>query len=196
MEGYYDQTLTHRLERPLCMISFLNGVSQTVGRALAAYTGMPLTILDDAVAHRLGASFHQVFPTIGLGGWREQEASELERALKATPPGILVLGEGALTNPRSRAMVVDSASLLHLRQSLEEIRRLLVSGLNMRSLTLQAEASVIPGDERERLDALYDIRVSEYSVASVAVEVGGSTFRRTARELIALLEERGTLLRV
>ena len=30
MQDYYDQTLTHRLERHLCVISFLNGVSQTV----------------------------------------------------------------------------------------------------------------------------------------------------------------------
>ena len=196
MQGYYDQMLTHRLERHLCVISFLNGVSQAVGRALAAFTGMPLTVLDDAVAHRLGASFHQVFPTMGLSGWREQEASALERALKAAPPGILVLGEGALSNPRSRALVLGTAHLLHLQQSLEQVRRLLTSGLNMRSLTLQAEASAIPGDESERLEALYGIRLSEYAGASMAMEVGEPTFRRAARELITRLEERGALLRV
>lgn len=196
MQGYYDQTSTHRLERHLCVISLLNGVSQAVGRALAAFTGMSLTILDDVVAHRLGASFHQVFPSIGLSGWREYEASELERALKATPPGILVLGEGALSNPRSRNLVMENAHLLHLQQSLEQVRQLLTTGLNMRSLTLQAEVSAIPGDESERLEALYGIRRDEYRAASVVMAVSGPTFQRTARELIALLEERGALVRV
>ena len=66
----------------------------------------------------------------------------------------------------------------------------------MRSLTLQTEASAIPGNEQERLEALYGIRLSEYDVASTEVEVSGPTFRRTARQLIELLEERGALLRV
>lgn len=193
VSGYYDYDATHSLRRPLALVSFLNTTSRAVGSRLAALTGVPLTILDEAVEHRLGSSARAVLSEAGLGAWREVEAIELARALAARPFGIIVLGEGSLSSPRSRRLATASSDLIHLHETLERARERLGPSANL--VTLIAEAEGIPGSDEEAIAALFGLRESEYVSAALRFEIAGRSSNTAARALIDRLEEEGILAR-
>jgi shikimate kinase len=193
MNPYYDAVATHRLRRPVSLVSFLNPLSQAVGRSLSALTGVSLVIVDEAVEHRLGASTHEIVPGAGLAAWRLAEAQTLARALASEPSCILVLGEGALTEPRSRELVSKSSLLVYLKQDLEAVRRRVESATSAKLFTLLTEAASIPGTPEEKLEALFGLRGSEYGGAGVAIDVGNRGPRHLAAEIAETLTDEGTL---
>lgn len=196
MDSYYDSVATHRLGRPVSLVSFLNPLSQAVGRSLAALTGVSLVILDEAVEHRLGASTHEIVPGVGLAGWRVAEAEALGRALASEPWSFLVLGEGALTEPRSRDLVQRLSYLVYLKQDLEAIHRRVGSASSAKLFTLLTEASAIPGTPEESLEALFGLRGTEYRSAGFSVDAGDRAPRRIAVEIADRLEGEGMLEKV
>jgi shikimate kinase len=193
MDAYYDSVATHRLGRPVSLVSFLNPLSQAVGRSLSALTGVSLVILDEAVEHRLGASTHEIVPGVGLAAWRLAEAEALGRALASEPWSLLVLGEGALTEPRSRELVRNQSFLVYLKQDLEAIQRRVASASSAKLFTLLTEAASIPGTPEEKLEALFGLRGSEYASAGFSVDAGDRAPRRLAAEIAERLEGEGML---
>lgn len=196
MDAYYDSVATHRLRRAVCLISFRNPLSQAVGRAVAALTGLSLVIVDEALEHRFGASAHEIVPDAGLDGWRRAEAREIERALDAEPRCLLVLGEGALTDRLSRELVVERSVLVYLREDLGEIQRGLETVRSPKHVTLFTEAASIPGEPADQLEALLGLRTTEYCGAALAIDAGGRPPRRIAREVAEKLETEGVLERL
>lgn len=190
MQGYYDYGATHRLSRHLCLVSLLNSWSRAVGARLSALTGTGLAILEESIEHREGRSVGELVRYEGIPRFREMESKELGLAVSSSPPGILVLGEGALSHPGSRTLVERRAHLVHLRPSRREMRRELEAG-GARNVTFLLEAASIPGSEpQERIDALIGIRESEYRGATVVFDL----HEEPTHLLVADLVER--LLRV
>jgi shikimate kinase len=196
VDGYYDTAATHTLDRNLCVIGFLNRVSRAVGTSLSSFIGASCSILDEIVEHRLGAATHEILASSDIEGFRDAEARELRRLIVQAPTGVVVLGEGSLSEPSMRALVRKHAHLMWIRQSLEEIERLLSKGREMWGRTLVAELAAVPGcDGEEKLEALYAMRASEHRSASLTLPVTGSDYRGAARSAIELLESRGVLAR-
>lgn len=192
--SYYGTGPTHRLARHVSLVSVMNSLSRSVGKSLAALTGAGLVILDEAVEHREGTSVQELVLARGLAWFRQVETLELERAVVASPPTILVLGEGVLSTRANRELVARETHLVHLRPSSRQLGRALEKGGN-RNITLLAEASSIPGEGAgERLRAIVGLRESEYDGARLIVEVEEGGSHRLASELVARLERDGAFV--
>jgi shikimate kinase len=125
--GYYDHHPTLSLREPLALIGFMGAGVQRIGHALAARTGLPLHDVDRLIEQRAGMSRARLVIEHGDAERRRLEAELVAAALRATPPGIVVLGDGALIDPETRRAVEERAHVVYVERPLpvlfEAIRR-------------------------------------------------------------------------
>ena len=112
--GYYDYTPTITLSRPLALIGLPGTPYRQVGLELAALTGLPLTDLDRLIEHRVGQSVWDLVDDQGLAAYRQLQTQLLPQTLSGIPPGIVILGEGALLEDNNRHQVLAGTSLVYL----------------------------------------------------------------------------------
>ncbi len=98
-------------KRSIALIGFRGSGKSTVGRILAARTGLPLIDTDEAITERAGRTISEIFNEGGEAAFRALEAEAVERAC-AGAACILALGGGAVESDvivrraRATAMVV------------------------------------------------------------------------------------------
>jgi shikimate kinase len=185
MNGYYDSHPTHRLERPLALVGFVNHLTRNVASTLAASTGLPLSLLDELVEHQLGGSAHKMIEEQGLAAWREVEKLELAKVLRARPASILALGEGVLADPDNMNRVLETSELVYLFLPPEEACSRAGQQSANHSASLWAEAGTIEGDDGESLRALHEGRRFNYELAHRKLDVS----QRSSLEVANLLRE-------
>ncbi len=96
----------------------------SVARWLSRLTELRVVYLDEAVAQRFGLNAAQFIRTRGLGAFREAERMVLAELLGSdSPPEVLALGGGTLTDPEARAMVLGRCRTVYLHCDLEELAR-------------------------------------------------------------------------
>jgi shikimate kinase len=171
MDGYYDNHPTHRLERPLALVGFVNKLTRNVAHTLAASTGLPLSLLDELVEHQLGGSAHKVIEERGLTAWRETEKRELAKVLRTRPASVIALGEGVLSDPDNMNVVLDGSELVYLFLPVEEACNLAGQQSANHSASLWAEAQEIDGSNEESLRALHEGRRFNYELAHRTLDV-------------------------
>jgi shikimate kinase len=111
---YYDHYPTVVLDRPL-LLSGLPGVPyREVGHDLAALSGLPLADLDHWVEHQAGQSLWELLQAQGEEILRHMEVRLLEKALKARPCSLVLLGDSALGRPAIREAIQGRAALVYL----------------------------------------------------------------------------------
>lgn len=113
--GYYDYAPTLTLSRPVAFCGHPGCGYREVVYDLASLTGLPLHDLDHWVEHEAGRSLWSLARREGLAALREAEARLLPRALASPPPGLVLLGEGTLTEPGPLRRVREAAGLVFLR---------------------------------------------------------------------------------
>jgi len=125
--GYYDHHPTLTLREPLALIGFMGAGVGRIGHGLAARTGLPLHDVDRLVEQRAGMSRAQLVLEQGDAARRAIERDLVSAALRSRPPGIIVLGDGALLDATTREAVVTSTHLLYVERPLpvlfEAVRR-------------------------------------------------------------------------
>jgi shikimate kinase len=186
MEGYYDYHATHRLERPLALVGFVNRVTRAVAHCLSATTGLPLGIVDELVEHHAGASVYQLLEKHGLGALRDAEERELSKLLRADAPMIVALGEGALVRPDSLNALLTQTDLVYLYLPSETACRQAVQQSIRQRASLWAELGTREGDDLEGLRAIFERRRFLYELAQTRIDVSDQSVAATA----ALLRER------
>lgn len=112
--GYYDHHPTLSLREPLALIGFMGAGVRRIGHGLAARTGLPLHDIDRLIEQRAGMSRARLVIEQGDATRRAVEAELVVAALRATPPGIIVLGDGALIDPETRRAVGERAHLVYV----------------------------------------------------------------------------------
>lgn len=122
MLDYYDYGPRVVLERSLGLVGFMGAGTAQVGNALAAKLGLPLRIVDRQVEHEAGMSLAALQLTHGIAARRAREHDALARSVREAPPGILVLGDGALLDPRNRRLVQTAVQLVYLQRPLPVLR--------------------------------------------------------------------------
>ena len=118
MSNYYEHGPLVLLQRPVVLIGFLGVDQHSLGRDLAALSGLPLIEVDRWVEHAAGQSLVSLVQTQGIEALRQLEDRFLAQALTARPPGIIVLGDGALLKEVNLRQVLDKATLVYLKLSL------------------------------------------------------------------------------
>jgi shikimate kinase len=116
--GYYDHHPTLSLREPLALIGFMGAGVQRIGHGLAARTGLPIHDIDRLIEQRAGMSRARLVIEQGDAARRAVEAERIGAALRATPPGIIVLGDGALIDPETRRAVGEQAHLVYVERPL------------------------------------------------------------------------------
>lgn len=116
--GYYDHHPTLNLREPLALIGFMGAGVVRIGHGLAARTGLPIHDIDRLIEQRAGMSRARLVIEHGTRARRTHEAALVEAALRARPPGILVLGDGALLDPVTCQAVAERAHLVYVERTL------------------------------------------------------------------------------
>ena len=118
MSNYYEHGPLVLLQRPVALIGFLGVDQHSLGRDLAALSGLPLVEVDRWIEHAAGQSLVALVQTQGIEALRQLEDRFLAQALTTRPPGIVVLGDGALLKEANLRQVLDKATLVYLKLSL------------------------------------------------------------------------------
>ena len=130
VNGYYDYHPQVQLRCPLALVGLTTEPAQKLGHWLASTEGLPLIELDRRIEHAAGCS---IWALVGLDGearYRELEHTALETAVHASPPGVIVCGDGVALSAENRALLSAythwvglSASLPSVVRSLQQVMR-------------------------------------------------------------------------
>lgn len=112
--GYYDYAPTVSLARPVAFVGHPGCAYREVAYDLAALTGLPLHDVDRLVEHAAGQTLWSLVRQRGDGALSQLEGGVVPRCLTARPPGLVVLGEGALVDEQQLARVRAAAALVFL----------------------------------------------------------------------------------
>ena len=95
----------------IVLIGFLGVDQHGLGRDLAALSGLPLIEVDRWVEHAAGQSLVALVQTQGIEALRQLEDRFLAQALTTRPPGIVVLGDGALIKESNLRQVLGQSDV-------------------------------------------------------------------------------------
>lgn len=112
--GYYDYAPTVVLARPAVLVGDPGCAYREIAYDLASLTGLPLHDTDALAAHEAGQSLWSLARQHGLAAVQALESTALRQALASQPPGLVVVGEGALTVSSTLETVRGAASLVVL----------------------------------------------------------------------------------
>ena len=156
------------------LVGFMGAGKTTVGRIIAERLGQPFVDSDVLIEQRLGRSIRDIFNTEGEDYFRELEHATVADLVRG-PEAVIALGGGAVTNPRTRA-VLRNARVVYLRVSYDEA------------------ISRIRGDEfrpllsRPDLDQVYKRRLPIYEgVSAFTIDTDGRRPDVIALEVLAEL---------
>lgn len=110
--GYYDYTPTVTLLRPVAFIGHPGCAYREVAYDLAALTGLTLHDFDHRIEHEAGQNLWSLARQRGSDELYRLEEALLPGLMAQSPPGIIVLGEGALHRVEQLTRVQTKATLI------------------------------------------------------------------------------------
>ena len=191
MSNYYEPGPLVLLQRPVALIGFLGVDQHGLGRDLAALSGLPLIEVDRWIEHQAGQSLVALVQTQGIEALRGLEDRFLAQALATRPPGIVVLGDGALIKGGNLQQVLDKATLVYLKMSLAstywKLRQpALEAAQRPHPLLLQ------PPESTAQLRPLLAERQGGFDQAHVTLDMDEMTTETALRHLLDKLPQWGT----
>jgi shikimate kinase len=134
----------------------------TVGRAVAAKTGLPFLDFDEEITRRTGLTPSEFFFAKGEQAFRQKEL-ELSRDLVGRHTIVVAPGGGWITQQAAREVVREQAVLVYLRVSAAEAVARMGGSVQLRPL-------LTSGSPLEALQALLDERGPLYEQADFVVD--------------------------
>ena len=187
LSNYYEPGPLVLLQRPVALIGFLGVDQHGLGRDLAALSGLPLIEVDRWIEHEAGQSLVALVQTQGIEALRQLEDRFLAQALAARPPGIVVLGDGALLKGANLRQVLAEATLVYLKLSLASTYwKLRHQSLGAHPLLLQ------PPESTAQLRPLLAERQGGFDQAHVTLDMDEMTPEAALRHLLDKLPQWGT----
>ena len=187
LSNYYEYGPLVLLQRPIVLIGFLGVDQHGLGRDLAALSGLPLIEVDRWIEHEAGQSLVSLVQTQGIEALRQLEDRFLTQALTTRPPGIIVLGDGALIKETNLRQVLDKATLVYLKLSLASTYwKLRHQTVGPHPLLLQ------PPESTAELRPLLAERQGGFDQAHVTLDMDEMTPEAALRHLLDKLPQWGT----
>ena len=187
LSNYYEHGPLVLLQRPVVLIGFLGVDQHGLGRDLAALSGLPLVEVDRWIEHEAGQSLVSLVQTQGIEALRQLEDRFLAQALTSRPPGIVVLGDGALIKEANLRQVLDNATLVYLKLSLASTYwKLRHQAVGAHPLLLQ------PPESTGELRPLLAERQGGFDQAHVTLDMDAMTLEVALRLLLERLPQWGT----
>ena len=186
LSNYYEHGPLVLLQRPVVLIGFLGVDQHGLGRDLAALSGLPLIEVDRWIEHEAGQSLVALVQTQGIETLRQLEDRFLAQALTTRPPGIVILGDGALIKRGNLQQVLDKATLVYLKLSLASTYwKLRHQAVGSHPLLLQ------PPESTEELRPLLAERQGGFDQAHVTLDMDEMPPEAALRHLLDKLPQWG-----
>lgn len=169
----------------IVVTGFMGAGKSTVGRLLAQQLNWKFLDLDDEIEARSGASISEIFARHGEPWFRELEHRTIlrllhphaEASLANRPHLVLALGGGAIEDPRTRELLLnsDATRLVHLEASLETVL-----------IRCQGTESLRPVfSNRTQLESRYRHRLPLYRQAHHSIVVDSLNPNQTVDAILA-----------
>jgi shikimate kinase len=156
-----------------------------VGRQLARDTGLKFLDSDHEIENRTGVEIAYIFEKEGEAGFRERE-SEMIRELSQLTGTVVATGGGAVLSQENRESLSASGVVVYLKTGIaEQLKR---TGRSRKRPLLNKE------NPRQVLEEMARVRGPLYEeIADVSLDTSNQRVRSVAKQLRALLEQRGAL---
>ena len=99
--------------RPIVLIGLMGVGKSTIGRRLAARTGLPFVDSDHEIEEAAGLTIAEMFERYGEAQFRDGERRVIARLIEGAPK-IIATGGGAFMNDATRALILDRATAVWL----------------------------------------------------------------------------------
>jgi shikimate kinase len=154
----------------------------TVGRRVARSLGRPFFDSDELVEARLGRSIPDLFESGDEPLFRAEEAALIADLVIQRPPGVISLGGGALEDPDTRALVLDSTAAVHLDRPIDAI---------LLSRGLRASRPLLSGRTDAEIVELYTERLVVLRSCPITVTFDVEGAEEVVHAVLAALAARG-----
>jgi shikimate kinase len=172
-------------QRQLALVGLPGCGKSTVGRQLARRLGWPFRDSDHEIESRIGCTIRDFFEREGEPAFRDLE-EEVIRELTQAGAGVLATGGGAVLRVANRERLRESAHVVYLRSSPDELYRRL--RLDRQRPLLQV------ADPLQRLRTLYDERDPLYrETCHFVIETGRPSVSTLVNMVLMQLELAGLL---
>ena len=169
----------------LFLVGPMGSGKSTVGRHLADLLNCPFIDSDAEIESRAGADIPWIFDVEGEAGFRRRETTVL-KDLVEQPAAVIATGGGAILATENRELMARAGVVVFLNVSVA--RQLKRTGSGEGRPLLQQ------GDREETLNQLMAEREPLYrALADVIISAGGGNARKVARQIEAVLRERGLI---
>jgi len=159
----------------------------TVGRHLADLLGCAFIDSDAEIESRAGADIPWIFDVEGETGFRRRETAVL-KDLVEHPGAVIATGGGAILAAENREMMARTGIVVFLNASVAQQLKRTGSG--------EGRPLLQQGDREETLKQLMAQRDPLYrALADVIISASGGNARKVARQIEAVLLERGLIPR-
>jgi len=169
----------------LFLVGPMGSGKSTVGRHLADLLECPFIDSDAEIESRAGADIPWIFDVEGEAGFRRRETTVL-KDLVAQPAAVIATGGGAILAAENRELMARAGVVVFLNVSLAQQLKRTGSG--------EGRPLLQQGDREETLKQLMAEREPLYrALADVIISAGGGNARKVARQIEAVLRERGLI---
>lgn len=183
---YYDPHPRIRLEEHVVLAGQVGSGVASIGRAMAARTGLPFAEVDRMVEHTLGSSMARIVGEQGAASLRGHCSEALRRALARQVRGFVVLGSGGL-EPQDLEAVRAETRFVYVRRPAAVLLRRIQSQLARSPGSLFQFALGVPRSPQE-LAPLLAGREKALLGAHVILEAGDRDAREIADDLLSSLD--------
>ena len=171
----------------LFLVGPMGSGKSTVGRHLADLLGCAFIDSDAEIESRAGADIPWIFDVEGETGFRRRETAVL-KDLVEHPGAVIATGGGAILAAENREMMARTGIVVFLNASVAQQLKRTGSG--------EGRPLLQQGDREETLKQLMAQRDPLYrALADVIISAGGGNARKVARQIEAVLLERGLIPR-
>ena len=169
----------------LFLVGPMGSGKSTVGRHLADLLDCPFIDSDAEIESRAGADIPWIFDVEGEAGFRRRETTVL-KDLVAQPAAVIAPGGGAILAAVNRELMARAGVVVFLNVSVAQQLKRTGSG--------EGRPLLQQGDREETLNQLMAEREPLYrALADVIISAGGGNARKVARQIEAVLNERGLI---
>ena len=169
----------------LFLIGPMGSGKSTVGRHLADLLDCPFIDSDAEIEFRAGADIPWIFDVEGEAGFRRREITVLKDLIER-PSAVIATGGGAILAAENREMMSRAGIVVFLNVSVVQQLKRTGSG--------EGRPLLQQGDHKESLKQLMAEREPLYrALADVIIAAGGGNARKVARQIVAVLRERGLI---
>lgn len=184
---YYSYEPMMTLDRPVALAGFFGMELGVVAGVVSQRTGLPVIELDRWIEHEAGKSVSEIVLREGVNALKKRELPLLQRALKDTPPPLLVLGDSTLTDYDPRKLLMNHAHIIYFQAALPDLLARVQRGLSSSPgcywpWMLRAPTSV------QEIETYFADRRGGYESAHTTVDVTGWNAGKIAERLLTELQ--------